>query len=75
MADVWALEGGRPETRPTDGKIKAPTWVGRMWLVVLGFLAIFVKERLALLAISPAIPRIQAPSQLPFPRRRGDGHA
>src|SRR5712692_10950793 len=31
---------GYGETRPTDGKIKAPTRVGRMWLVGLGFLGI-----------------------------------
>jgi hypothetical protein len=28
-------EGESPGTRPTDGKIKAPTVIGRMWLVGL----------------------------------------
>jgi hypothetical protein len=37
MADLGALEGGRPGTRPTDGKIKAPPSVGRKWLVGLDF--------------------------------------
>jgi hypothetical protein len=46
-----------------------------MWLVVLGFSAIFARERLALLAISPAISRLQAPSLLPLPQERRDGHA
>jgi len=58
-----------------DGKIKAPTQVGRMWLVVLGFSAIFAKEWLALLAILPAISRLQAPPLQPFPQERRDGHA
>jgi hypothetical protein len=39
MADLGAFEGGSPETRPTDGKIKAPTVVGRKWLVGLDFSA------------------------------------
>src|SRR3984885_2358447 len=37
MADLGALEGGSPGTRPTDGKIKAPPSVGRKWLVGLNF--------------------------------------
>ena len=75
MADLGALEGGRPGTRPTDGKIKAPACTGRIWLVVLGFSVIFAREQLALLAISPAISRLQAPSLPPFPQERRDGHA
>src|SRR3984885_2035821 len=39
MADVGWLEGGRPGTRPTDGKIKAPPSVGRKWLAGLDFSA------------------------------------
>src|ERR1700761_8238774 len=39
MADLGALEGGRPGTRPTDGKIKAPPSVGRKWLVGLDYSA------------------------------------
>ena len=75
MADLGALEGGRPGTRPTDGKIKAPTWVERRWLVVLGFSVIFARERLALLTISPVISTVQAPPVQPFPQERRDGYA
>jgi hypothetical protein len=40
LAQVGGSQGGNPGTQPTDGKIKAPTVVGRMWLAGLGFFTI-----------------------------------
>jgi hypothetical protein len=46
----------------TDGKIKAPTAVGRMWLVGQRFSAAWLQERLALSFESTATSTIQAPA-------------
>jgi hypothetical protein len=45
-----------------DGKIKAPTAVGRMWLVGQRFSAAWLQERLALSFESTATSIIQAPA-------------
>jgi hypothetical protein len=52
----------------TDGKIKAPTAVGRMWLVRLRFFAIFGVAVPALARQTAMISTIQAPSLASLPR-------
>ena len=49
-------------TRPTDGKIKAPTTVGRMWLVWLEYLGFGQQGLLALAPQSPSNSTPRAPS-------------
>ena len=62
-------EGGTSQT--TDGKIKAPTAVGRMWLVGLRFLAIFRVALPALCQQRATISTARAPSLAAMPRKVG----
>jgi hypothetical protein len=58
---------------PTDySKIKAPTSVGRMWLVGLTFLQVAALERLALPGKSAKFSTVRAPSLNAM--RLGGGH-
>jgi hypothetical protein len=71
MVGVVGLEGGRPGTRPTDGKIKAPTAIERMWLVVQDFSAI--SRQRAAGSFGNFASNFNAPTAIhhrPSPRRR-----